>query len=75
MPSNEALVKEYEAARDRYLELLERVIDQKIPGVIDAVAAKCSVGEVCHGGEFRKPLDLGRPPERVSNAARRTATK
>jgi len=75
MPNNEALIKEFEAARERYQELLERLIDQKIPGVIDAVAAKCGVGEVCHGGTFRRPLDLGRPPERVSAAGRRTAAK
>lgn len=65
MANDDALIKEFEKTRDRYYELLMKLIELGIPGVIDfdKVAAKCDVGEVCHGGTFRSPLDLGRPPD------------
>lgn len=65
MPNEDALIKEFEKARERYYELLAKLIELGVPGVIDLgkAAAKCDVGEVCHGGTFRSPLDLGRPPD------------
>jgi hypothetical protein len=63
VPSEQDIVKEFEAARQRYYDLVARVAALKIPGLLDEVAAKCSVGEVCHGGEFRGPDIRILPPE------------
>jgi hypothetical protein len=64
MPTEQEIVKEFEAARDRYYELVARVVALKIPGLLDEVAAKCDVGEVCHGGSFRRPDIRILPPDR-----------
>ena len=66
MPEQDKLLKELGEARDRYYKLLAKLIELGVPGIIDVidkVAAKCDVGEVCHGGTFRKPTDLIRPPD------------
>jgi hypothetical protein len=62
MPTSDDLMKEFEKIRARYLELLGELIKQRVPGVIDPVAAKCSVGEVCHGGEFLTAKDIATLP-------------
>lgn len=59
----EAVVKEFQVVQEKYVELFEKLVKLGIPGVIDAKAAKCSVGEVCHGGTFHRPIDLGMPIE------------
>lgn len=51
-PENEALVREFEAAKTKYLELLKKAAEARLAGVISSVAAACGVGEVCHGGKF-----------------------
>jgi hypothetical protein len=69
MPNNAALIKEFEAVRAKYYELLAALIKAGVPGigVIDKVASKCDVGEVCHGGSFRNPLDTGDPAPRPAD--------
>lgn len=47
----EAAIKEFEEARRRYQETLSKLIGEGTSATA-MMAAKCSVGEVCHGGEF-----------------------
>lgn len=65
MANTEALIKEFNAARAKYQELLAELIRLKVPGIVNPVAAGCSVGEVCHGGTFDVARDLGRPVEKT----------
>jgi CRISPR/Cas system-associated exonuclease Cas4 (RecB family) len=62
MSIEDELKAEFLKARDRYVELLRKLIELRVPGVIDPVAAKCSVGEVCHGGEFLTAKDIATQP-------------
>ncbi len=62
MATEDELKAEFLKIRDRYLELLQELIKRKVPGVIDPVAAKCGVGEVCHGGEFLTARDIATLP-------------
>jgi hypothetical protein len=64
MPTNDELKAEFFKARERYLDLLQKLVEARVPGVIDPVAAKCSVGEVCHGGEFLQRDVVSQPPAR-----------
>ncbi len=52
MNEQEAIMKELEEARNKYGEILGKAIALKAPGASMMVAAKCSLGEVCHGGQF-----------------------
>jgi len=66
MPNNAALIKEFQAVRAKYYELIAQMIKAGVPGIIDKVASKCDVGEVCHGGSFSNPLDVGDPAPRTA---------
>jgi hypothetical protein len=51
----EKVVEEFQTTRDKYMRLLDELKDANVPGVVrTAVAAKCGVGEVCHGGTFER---------------------
>jgi hypothetical protein len=52
MPDNEAVIKEFEAAKAKYLEVLKKMAEAKIAPALRPVEATCGVGEVCHGGKF-----------------------
>ena len=64
MPDNDALIKEFEAVRAKYQELLQKLVAAKIPGLINPVAAGCAVGEVCHGGTFDVARNIPDPARR-----------
>ncbi|MDD1622384.1 MAG: hypothetical protein LUQ11_12985 [Methylococcaceae bacterium] len=57
MTEQDTIISDVQASRENYLQNLEKLVQQKLPGVIKPVAAGCSVGEVCHGGNFRKLQD------------------
>jgi hypothetical protein len=48
----EEVLTDFNEIRDKYAEIFAELVELRVPGVIDPLAAKCSVGEVCHGGEF-----------------------
>ena len=50
MAEEQEIVKEFQDLRVKYFDLLARLVDMKVPGLIDPVAAACSYGEACHGG-------------------------
>lgn len=63
MVEKEAVIKEFEAARDKYIELAGRLIKLKVPGVIDPIGIKCDAGVICGGGEaLRPPLEKLKQP-------------
>jgi hypothetical protein len=64
MAQYDALLKEFEAVEAKYNELLGRLVEAKIPGIVLPKAAGCNVGEVCHGGQFKLIRDPGRPVEK-----------
>lgn len=47
----DAAIKEFEEARKKYQETLSKLIGERTSATA-SLAAKCAVGEVCHGGEF-----------------------
>lgn len=64
MAQYDDLLKEFQTVEAKYNELLAKLVDAKIPGVILPKAAGCNVGEVCHGGQFKLIRDIGRPVEK-----------
>ncbi len=51
MAEREAVIKEFEVVRDKYLELLGKLVELKVPGIIEPLAYRCMNGL----------LDLGQP--------------
>ena len=51
MDGKEAAIKEFEEARKKYQDTLSKLIGEG-SSAMASLAAKCAVGEVCHGGEF-----------------------
>ncbi len=64
MAKEDELRAEFLKIRERYLDLFRKLIELKVPGVIDPLAAACNVGEVCHGGEFLTSMDIRVLPEK-----------
>jgi len=59
LAEKEALLKEFEAVRAQYVELVKTLVANKVPGAIDLVASTCDHGTVCHGGGSKtRPGDL-----------------
>jgi hypothetical protein len=68
MAEQSELVREFMDARARYRELYLKLLDLKVPGVIDPadlVAAACNAGDKCHGGTDAMKLErVGQPSDR-----------
>ena len=51
MPDKEALLRDLEAARTKYRDLLAKAVELEIPGVVDSVSSWCSPGQKCNTGD------------------------
>jgi len=57
LSSQEVPLMDLEAVRTRYKELLAKLVEQRVPGVIDLVGLTCNCGESCHGGSPDRPIE------------------
>ena len=71
MAESDDLISQVQISRENYLQNLEKLVQEKVPGVINPAAAGCSVGEVCHGGTFKRPQDMVVNPVSAEAAVRR----
>lgn len=63
MADKEALLKEFESVRVRYLDLVNKLVEMKVPGAFNPVASTCDHGTVCHGGGAKgNPIDMRSQP-------------
>jgi len=53
----EAIIGEFETVRQRYRDLLGKMIELGVPGVIDIHAVQCDAGTRCHGGGDAQKID------------------